>query len=111
MFESLEDVVRNQFLNRIIRDRLCKPVAAMLTLALCFAVTAYSAFGQNPAPPTTDPSVPAEPLHTVIPVHLDAASGDIKVGRTTYHGANNTLHLLALKRQPDPDSNLWTLPI
>ena len=43
----------------------------------------------------------------MIPVHLDAASGDIKVGRTTYHGANNTLHLLALKRQPDPDSNLW----
>ncbi len=76
-----------------------KPVAAMLTLALCFAASAYSTFGQTSAAPATDPPIPTEPLHTVIPVHLDPATGDIKVGRTTYHGTNPGLHMLALKRQ------------
>lgn len=74
----------------------------MLAFTLYFAAAIHPVFGQ-----TTDQAVPGEPLHTVIPVHLDPASGDIKVGRTTYHGANPGLHLLALKRQPDADPTLW----
>jgi hypothetical protein len=82
--------------------RLFKGGTAVLALAFCVAVTTHSAFGQ-----TTEPPVPGEPLHTVIPVHLDPATGDIKVGRTTYYGTNPGLHLLALKRQPDADPALW----
>jgi hypothetical protein len=86
--------------------RAFKGRTAVLAFTLCLATTAHSAFGQTGNPPTTDPAISGEPLHSVIPIHLDPASGDIKVGRTTYHGANPGLHLLALKRQPDPDITL-----
>ncbi|MBV8773180.1 MAG: Ig-like domain repeat protein, partial [Deltaproteobacteria bacterium] len=53
--------------------------------------------------------VSAEPLHTVIPVHLDVGNGSISLGcvanLTTgckvYPGANPGMHLLAFSRQPD----------
>lgn len=86
-------------MTRISCGRLCKRASALLAFALCIAASGSSVFGQTPAPPTTDPRIPTEPMHTVIPLHLDPAAGDIKVGRTTYHGANPGLHLLALKRQ------------
>ena len=87
--------------------RAFKGRTAVLAFTLYLATIAHSAWGQTADPPTTDPAITGEPLHTVIPVHLDPASGDIKVGRTTYHGANPGLHLLALKRQPDQDPGLW----
>jgi hypothetical protein len=40
-------------------------------------------------------------MRTVVPVHLDATTGDIKIGNTTYSGAPNSMHMLALKRQPN----------
>lgn len=43
----------------------------------------------------------AEPLKTVIPVHLDASAGGITVGSKVYPGANPGMHLLAFSRQPD----------
>ena len=47
---------------------------------------------------------------TIVPIHLDTGTGDISVGCTVYarpnctvyKGSNPGLHLLALKRQPDP---------
>jgi hypothetical protein len=46
----------------------------------------------------------AEPLKTVVPVHIDVSKGDITVGPKTYSGQNPGMHLLALKRRPDPKS-------
>ena len=54
-----------------------------------FAVGAFSAFGQS-----------AEPLKTIIPVHIDTGTCDIVVGGKTYNGKSSG-HLLALKRQPN----------
>ncbi len=93
----------NLLLNRPSRDRIQKAIA-MLAFTLCLAATAHSAFAQSADPPTVVPPSPTEPVHDIIPVHLDAASGDITVGRTTYHGANPGLHLLALDPQPDTSS-------
>ncbi len=83
---------------RISRDTMHKTVITMLAFTLWLAASAHSAFGQAIPPSTTDPIIPSEPTHTVIPVHFDPATGDIKVGRTTYHGANPGLHLLAFNR-------------
>lgn len=44
----------------------------------------------------------AEPLKTVIPVHLDALTGGITVGSKTYEDTNGGMHLLAFYRLPDP---------
>ena len=76
-------------------ERTCTAASVAAVFGFCFVATAHSALGQ-----TVDPPSPAEPQHTVIPVHLDPASGDIKVGRTTYPGASPGLHMLALKRKP-----------
>jgi hypothetical protein len=46
-------------------------------------------------------NVSAEPLQRVIPVHLDAGTGNIMLGSTVYKGANPGMHLLAFSRQPD----------
>jgi hypothetical protein len=46
----------------------------------------------------------AEPLKTVVPVNLDAATGNITVGSTTYLGRSPGLHLLALNRKPNPQN-------
>ncbi len=64
--------------------------AAVLAFTLCLAGTALSAFGQS-----------TEPLKVIIPVHIDGSTGNITVGTKTYNGAANTLHLLALQRQPN----------
>ncbi|MBV9268435.1 MAG: DUF3824 domain-containing protein, partial [Acidobacteriaceae bacterium] len=75
-----------------------KPSYLAFAFALCLAAAAPSAFADCPqpaAPPATDP------LHTIIPVHFDASTGDITVGSKTYCGANPGFHLLALQRQPD----------
>ena len=80
------------------------------TLIVCTLCLAGIAFGQPSQTPTTDPASSSEPLHTMIPVHIDATTGDIKVGRTTYHGAPDTLHVLALKRDPNP-SNLGAVDL
>ncbi len=90
--------MRNRPLDRISLDRKHKAATAVLTFTLYLAANAHSALGQ-----TSVPAQPTEPTHKVIPVHLDATTGDIQVGRTTYSGANPGLHLLALKRQPDSD--------
>lgn len=77
------------------------------TLIVCTLGLASIAFGQPPQtpPPTTDPPSLSEPMHTVIPLHLDTTTGDIKVGRTTYHGVPNTLHILVLSRNPSTNPN------
>lgn len=95
----------NLSLNRISHGRICKPVAALLTFALCLGAGAHSAFAQ-----TIDAPQPTEPVHKVIPLHLDPATGDIQVGRTTYPGRNNGLHVLALERQPPPSLNQQDSP-
>ncbi len=61
-----------------------------LALALCFVLT-HSVCAQSLA----------EPLKTVVPVHLNVATGDITVGSTVYPGGNPGLHMLALNRLPD----------
>jgi hypothetical protein len=76
-----------------------------MAFTLFLAGGALSAFGQATNQSITDPPAPAEPVQTLIPVHLDPATGDIKVGRTTYHGGNPGLHLLALKRQVNAGSD------
>jgi hypothetical protein len=43
----------------------------------------------------------SEPLKTVVPVNLDASTGNISIGNTTYPGTNPGLNILALVRQPD----------
>ena len=92
----------NLLANSVSHDRISKTVTASLALTLCLAAGADRAFGQ-----TTNPPQPTEPVHKAIPVHLDATTGDIQVGRTTYPGpgASPGLHLLALKRQPQADPN------
>ncbi len=60
-----------------------------LALALCSALAPF-AYSQS-----------AEPLKTVIPVNLDATTGNITVGATVYPGGNPGFHMLALKRQPN----------
>jgi hypothetical protein len=94
----MEESVRNLPLNRISRDGKISAAAAALAFALYLAASAHCAFAQ-----TTEPAQPTEPTHKVIPVHLDPVTGNIQVGRTTYSGANPGMHLLALKRQPDPN--------
>ena len=79
-------------------------MTALLVLIVCFAGTAPSVFGQ---PNTT---INPQPNRTVIPIHIDQGSGDIIVGLTTYHGAFNALHLLAIKRKPNFDQNGNPLP-
>jgi hypothetical protein len=61
------------------------PVAA---LALCFAF-APCAYAQS-----------AEPIQTVIPVNLDAGTGNITVGTTVYAGSNPGMNMVALTRSP-----------
>jgi len=55
-------------------------------------------FNAHPSPGQTTST---EPLQTIIPVRLDASTGDISVGSTTYKGANPGFHVLALSRQPN----------
>ncbi len=81
--------------------KTCSRATALLAFAICLSSTTHSVFAQSTNPPTTDPPSPTEPVHDIIPVHLDAVTGDIRVGRTTYHGGNPGLHLLALQRLPD----------
>ena len=97
---NLEINVRDQRPSCIPRNRKHDAATAALACTLWFAASTHSAFGQ-----TTDPAIPTEPVHTAIPIHLDATSGNIKVGNKTYAGANNAMHLLALKRQPQADPN------
>jgi hypothetical protein len=97
--------VTNRLLNRILRNGKHKAAAAVLTFTLCLAASADSALGQ-----TTNPAQPTEPVHKVIPVHLDPTTGNIQVGRTTYPGQNNGMQVLALKRQPPPDPNQQDSP-
>ena len=104
-FKPMEESVRNRSLNRILREGKHKAATAVLTFTLCLAASADSALGQ-----TNNPLEPTEPVHKAIPVHLDATSGDIQVGRTIYSGANPGLHLLALKRQPQQDPNQQDTP-
>lgn len=65
-------------------------MAVAVALAACLAGAAPALFGQS-----------TDPLQTIVPVHLDGATGDIQVGATTYKGGNPGFHVLALKRQPN----------
>jgi hypothetical protein len=80
--------VRNLLPNGISKKR--RSAVTVVTLAACLISTAPAVFGQS-----------TDPLHTLIPVHLDAATGNIQVGSTTYKGGNPGFHVLALSRQPD----------
>ena len=51
--------------------------------------------------PLRGQTISTEPLQTIIPVRLNASTGDITVGSTTYKGANPGFHVLALSRQPN----------
>jgi hypothetical protein len=73
-------------------NRLHIAVGAMLAFTI-FTAGAPSALGQS-----------AEPLKTIIPVHIDVSTGNITVGSKTYNGVNSGMHLLALKRQPNRQS-------
>ena len=96
----LEKFVKNA-LSKHRHRKLTNSATALFTFAICLSSTTLPALAQAVHPPTTDPRSPTEPTHTVVPVHLDPATGDIKIGRTNYPGANPGLHLLALQRQPD----------
>jgi hypothetical protein len=85
--------------NRRAAKRICKGTTAVLALALWLSGTAHSAFGQSTCQQPNP--VPTDPMHTIIPVHFNASTGDITVGSKTYCGANPGFHLLALLRQPD----------
>lgn len=76
--------------NNAIRTRRAATAVLVSTM---WVAGALSASGQS-----------AEPLKTVIPVHIDASSGNITVGPKTYTGQNPGMHLLALKRKPDRTS-------
>lgn len=97
--------MRNLPLHRVSRDRKQYAAAAAIAFTLCLAASGQSAFAQ-----TVDAAIPTEPVHTVIPIHLDVTTGNIKVGRTTYLGKSPGLHLVALERQPQADASLQDTP-
>ncbi len=66
----------------------------LASAALCLA----SVF---PSPGQTAPTTPTRPTRTIIPVNLNATTGDITLGATTYKGANPGFHIVAISRQPD----------
>jgi hypothetical protein len=86
--------------DRVVSKRMGKSVTAALAFTLYLAAAAPSAFGQSTCPQPVAPPA-TDPLHTTIPVHFDASTGDITVGSKTYCGQNPGFHLLALQRQPD----------
>lgn len=90
----LEKFVTTLMHRRVFRGNVRPTVAALLTLALCLSVNTSSAFGQ-----TTVPGNPADPTRTIIALHLDATTGAITVGNTTFPGQTG-MHVLALRRQP-----------
>jgi hypothetical protein len=92
--------MRNLQLNRRLRDRIYQAATAVFAFALCWAAAAPIAFGQSACPQPPSP-VSTDPQQTIIPVHLDASTGNITVGSTTYCGQNPGFHLLALQRQPN----------
>lgn len=101
MYEPVEDFVKKLLPDGIQLEPASKAVKAVLIFTLLLASGASSAFGQaGCAQP--DPTPATDPLHTIVPVHLDASNGNITVGTTTYCGQNPGFHILALSRQPDP---------
>jgi hypothetical protein len=106
--------VTNILLKRTSRERICNSATALsrnpgkkgatspfalLALTLYLAGIAHSAFGQTCPQPAAAPAT--DPTRNIVAVHLNASTGDITVGSTTYCGQNPGFHLLALQRQPD----------
>lgn len=104
-FQAREDYMKTILVDPLSRDGIYRTVTAVFALALCLAVAAPAAFGQSACPQPPSPA-PDDPVPTVFPVHLDASTGDITVGSTTYCGENPGFHLVALQRQPTSSTDI-----
>lgn len=70
-------------------------VTTILASAVLCIASVFPSHGQ------TTPTTPTRPTRTLIPVSLNATTGDITIGATLYKGAVGGFHIVAISRQPN----------